>query len=135
MAESLEIRIGRVEEFPVGAMRVVRAGRLEIGVVRQEGGAFHAVRNRCPHRGAPICKGSMGGTMLPSAPGELAYGLELGVLRCPWHGYEFDIVSGDALFGVTGLRLRTFPVVVRTGELHVIVPRAAARAEPEGDQA
>lgn len=136
MAEGVEIHLGRVEDFPVGGMRIMRAGRLEIGIVQHEPGGFHAVRNRCPHRGAPICKGSVGGTMLPSTPGELAYGMEPGVLRCPWHGYEFDLASGEALFGVTDLRLRTFPVVVRDGEIHVVLPRAAAaQAGTEGDRA
>jgi nitrite reductase/ring-hydroxylating ferredoxin subunit len=133
MTEGVEVNLGRVEEFPVGGMRIVRAGRLEIGVVRHEGGEIHAVRNRCPHKGAPLCRGAVGGTMLPSTPGDLAYGLEPTVLRCPWHGYEFDLASGKALFGVTELRVRTFPVVVRDDAVHVILPPNTA-AETSGEQ-
>jgi nitrite reductase/ring-hydroxylating ferredoxin subunit len=133
-ADRAEIRIGEVEDFPVGRMRIVLAGTLEIGVIRHADGTFHAMRNRCPHRGAPLCLGRVSGTMLPSAPGELAYGLDHMVVRCPWHGYEFDIATGRGLFGNAGMRLRTYPVALRDGAAHVTLRRASAGTGAEGDQ-
>jgi nitrite reductase/ring-hydroxylating ferredoxin subunit len=61
--------------------------------------------------------------MLPGAPGEWAYGLEGRVLRCPWHGWEFDVEGGKMLFGTGNRRLTVFPVTVRDGRVFVEVPR------------
>ena len=47
------------------------------------------MRNRCPHHGGPLCLGSVASRVEQPPPGryELA---EQVVLRCPWHGWEFD---------------------------------------------
>lgn len=100
-------------------MRILRLGRREIGVFRTADGALFAVRNVCPHKGAPICRGKVTGTMLPSAPGCLEYGMEERVLRCPWHGMEFDVRTGEALFGETNTHVRTYPVSVREGVVEI----------------
>jgi nitrite reductase (NADH) small subunit len=129
-----EIPIGSVDAFPVGKMHIVQAGALEIGVVRQQNGTIHAIRNRCPHKGAPICLGSVGGTMLPSAPGTLTFGLDQTVVRCPWHGYEFDLATGQGLFSNAGMRVRTFPVAVRDGVAYLTRLPSPAQRPMEGEQ-
>jgi nitrite reductase (NADH) small subunit len=113
------VALGRVEEFPVGAFRILAVSGREIGVLRAADGRWHAFRNWCPHRGAPICRGKLTGTTLPSAPGALAWGLEASVLRCPWHGYEFDVASGRRPFVESRMQLRKYPVVVEGGVVHV----------------
>ncbi|HBK07225.1 MAG TPA: 2Fe-2S ferredoxin [Acetobacteraceae bacterium] len=115
MGPTTDTPIGEIEAFSIGKMHIVQAGGFEIGVVRHDDNSFHAIRNRCPHKGAPLCQGSFGGTMLPSAPSELHYGLEQTVVRCPWHGYEFDLATGQGLFSNENMRVRTFPVTVRDG--------------------
>jgi nitrite reductase (NADH) small subunit len=60
--------------------------------------------------------------MLPSPRGVLAYGLEEGVLRCPWHGWEFDLQTGRALFGTAGKRLVTYGATVRDGTVMLTLP-------------
>lgn len=113
--------VGDVEEFPPGTIRLFEVAGRSVGVVRCNG-RFHAVRNRCPHRGAPVCRGNVSGTMLPSRPGEFVYGLDGRVLRCPWHGWEFDLEDGKALFGIDGRRLVTYPVHVEEGRVLVEIP-------------
>lgn len=59
--------------------------------------------------------------MLPSPPQEYIYGMENLVLACPWHGWEFDIRTGQALFDPSGVAVRAYPVKVE--------------APPDGEQA
>jgi nitrite reductase (NADH) small subunit len=53
------------------------------------------VRNRCPHHGGPLCLGTVE-QRVTGRPGGYARTDEL-VLRCPWHGWEFDPVTGACL--------------------------------------
>ncbi len=115
------IRVGRVEDFPIGRFRIVTADEVEIGVVRLANGAVHAVRNRCPHKGAPICKGILGGTWPPSPVGELAFERDGEVLTCPWHGYEYDLDTGLELYQERPTRLRKYEVAVENGAVFVTV--------------
>ena len=62
------------------------------------GGRVFAVENSCPHQGGPLCKGRVSGALLPSAPYEYRYDGERPILTCPWHGWEFELESGKALF-------------------------------------
>jgi nitrite reductase/ring-hydroxylating ferredoxin subunit len=84
-------------EFPAGSRAIIRAGGREIGVFHTAAGYF-AVRNSCPHQAAPLCLGVVGGTTLKSAPGEYVWGMEGRILRCPWHGWEFDLETGVGLY-------------------------------------
>lgn len=110
------VRVGAVSDFTEGECRLVEAGGHEIGVYNL-GGALYAIRNFCPHRGAPICRGQLHGTMLPSDPSKYVYGMHGVVLKCPWHRWEFDIATGNTLFGIDKRRLITYPVVVRDDDV------------------
>jgi 3-phenylpropionate/trans-cinnamate dioxygenase ferredoxin subunit len=104
-------RLGSLDAFPEGGCTVVQVGRRSVGVFNVDG-RLYAVRNSCPHHGAPICMGQFGGTMLPSAPGELSYGMENKVLRCPWHGWEYSIEDGSSVGGIDRSRQVTYPVSI-----------------------
>ena len=108
-----QIAVGKVDEFPVGQFKIVTVEGREIGIARLASGEFRAVRNVCPHKGAPVCKGFISGTALPSAPGELAYGHDGEVLVCPWHGYEFDLNSGTQLYQNDAVKLLMYPAQLR----------------------
>ncbi len=116
-----KVEVGRVEDFVPGKFKIISVDDLEIGIVRLANGAYHAVRNRCPHKGAPICKGILGGTWPPSAVGELRFEREGEVLVCPWHGYEYDLETGLELFQERPTKLRKYEVTVETGSLFVHV--------------
>lgn len=116
---------GTIDEFPPRAWRVARVGKRAIGIYNT-GERLHAVLNVCPHEGAPLCVRPLGGTMLPAAPERLEYGLEDRVLRCPWHGWEFDVETGEMLFGTGSRRLTTFPVTVEGDRVFIDVERRTA---------
>lgn len=104
-------RVARAADLPPGARAIVDVGGRSIGVFNV-GGTYHAVRNLCPHQQAPLCEGPVMDTTLPSAPGAYVFGLEGRVLRCPWHGWEFDLVTGRSLFDPHACRVRSYPVTV-----------------------
>ncbi len=89
--------VAKAAEFPVGSRKIVKVRGREIGVFHTVAGLF-AVRNSCPHQAAPLCLGTVTGTTLPSLPGEYVWGKEGEVLRCPWHGWEFDLTTGVGLY-------------------------------------
>jgi len=55
----------------------VSAGHKEVCLTHYQG-AFHALDNKCPHQGGPLGEGA----------------IENGMLRCPWHGWDFDPCTG-----------------------------------------
>ena len=61
----------------------------------------------------------LGGTLVASAPQEFVYGRHERVLRCPWHGWEFDLESGRSLFEPRRVGLRVFLVTCEDGQVVV----------------
>ena len=98
-------------ELPPGSRRVVEVEGRSIGVFNV-GGTFYALRNTCPHQGAPLCEGSVQGTALPSRPGEHRWARDGEILRCPWHGWEFDLTTGRSIFNPHRTRVKRYEVTV-----------------------
>lgn len=96
----------------------MEVGSRSIGIVNT-GDELFAVLNVCPHQHAPVCEGTVSGTLVPSRPGEIVYGMENHVIRCPWHGWEFDLETGKPVFRVDKGRLLTFPVIVEGGVVYI----------------
>ena len=69
-----------------------------------------------PTRGAPLCRGTITGTARSTQPGEIIWERDGQILRCPWHGWEFDIASGRSVFNPHRLRVRTYDVTVEQTE-------------------
>jgi 3-phenylpropionate/trans-cinnamate dioxygenase ferredoxin subunit len=109
--------VARASEIRPGEFKLVEVKRLSIGVFNVNG-QFVAVLNVCPHELAPVCRGRLGGTTLPSPPGEYRWGREGEILACPWHGWEFDLLSGQAL-GDSRVRLKRYPVTVEDDTIFV----------------
>ena len=84
------------EDLGPGERRIVEVAGRSIGLFNV-GGRVYALHNGCPHNGGPLCEGRVGGTTLPVRGRVFAYGREEEVLRCAWHGWEFDIATGRAL--------------------------------------
>ena len=110
------VYVSALDELAVGESRIVEARDKSIGVFNT-GSQIVAVLNLCPHEFAPVCRGVLGGTTLPSKPGEFIWGRENEILRCPWHGWEFDLHSGQCLTGRS--KLRRYPVVIRDEAIYV----------------
>jgi nitrite reductase (NADH) small subunit len=87
---------------------VVEVAGRSIALVCKADGSLRALLNRCPHQGGPLGLGHFGPMISAADVGE--YELIPGqyVLRCPWHGYEFDVDSGWALVEGERRRVRTF---------------------------
>ena len=96
-------------------MIVVLEGR-SIGVFNVRGELF-ALRDTCPHQGGPLCRGSLSGLLTSTSPGTYSYERPGEVLRCPWHGWEFDIRTGRSLVDPDHLRIRTYEVSVDADQL------------------
>jgi nitrite reductase/ring-hydroxylating ferredoxin subunit len=110
----------REDELPIGERRIAAVDGLEIGVFNLSG-RLVAYRNLCPHQGAPVCQGRVGGTTLPSAPGEYVFGRLGRILHCPWHGWQFDLETGEALGHRA--RLAAVEAAIEAGEVVVYVKK------------
>ncbi len=102
--------VGRAADLPPGSRRIVAVGGREIGVFNVKG-KYYALRNTCPHQSAPLCLGEVTGLVVADAPGELRWTRDGEILRCPWHGWEFDILNGRTVFQSRN-RVKTYPVHV-----------------------
>jgi nitrite reductase/ring-hydroxylating ferredoxin subunit len=107
--------IGTVTDFPEGTRKVLVVEGRSIGVFQVKG-SYYALKNSCPHQGAPLCVGTVTGMTLASSPGEYLYGREGEILRCPWHGWEFDITSGKSIFDPNKCLVKSYEVTVETEE-------------------
>jgi len=112
---STRTTVCRVDEMACGDVRRVRLGSRDVVLCRAASGDFYAVGDRCPHQGASLCSGSLGGTTFSSQPGEYQWGSQGEILRCPWHGWEFDIKSGGSVWGDPRIRVATYPVYIEQG--------------------
>lgn len=120
------VDVGGVDEFSVGCFRILRIEAREVGVIKLSDATFRAIRNVCPHAGAPLCRGTVGGTMIPSSPGDLVFSADTLVVRCPWHAWEFDLETGKALFVSPTARVKMYPVECVGGRVIVDFRSSAA---------
>ncbi len=102
----------RVGELPPGARKLVEINGRSIGVFRLEDGRYLALRNRCPHRGAPLCEGRRTGLITAEEPYRPVFQRDGEILRCPWHGWEFDLITGRSVFMPEAIRVKSYPVGV-----------------------
>tara|TARA_B100000949_G_C13993448_1_gene330159 strand:+ start:13 stop:378 length:366 start_codon:yes stop_codon:yes gene_type:complete len=108
--------VANTSEIPPGERKIVEVDGRSIGIFNVNG-KFVAVLNVCPHEMAPVCRGTVRGTTLKSAPGEFCWGREGEILACPWHGWEFDLMTGQAL--ADKRRLKLYEVVVEDDTVFV----------------
>lgn len=107
--------VAPVSAVPEGGRIIVEAGGREIGIFRVDG-EFHAFLNRCPHLGGPLCEGEMLGLIESDGPGDIRLDAGHRMLTCPWHGWEFDIKTGQSYCDPARMRARRYPVAVEHGE-------------------
>ena len=123
--------VASVDELPPGSRKIVEVAGRSIGIFNVRGELF-ALRNRCPHQGGPLCEGKQWGQLTARVPGEFEYGREGEILTCGWHGWEFDIRTGQSWCEPERLRVRAYQVSVEPGAAIVAEPEAEGPAG-EGD--
>ena len=107
--------VATVEEIPPGGRKIVEVAGRSIGVFNVDG-EFFALRNRCPHQGGPLCAGKLAGLVQSSGtPGDYSYSRPGEMLRCPWHGWEYDIRTGQSWWDPGRTRVRSYDVTIEAG--------------------
>ena len=116
--------VARASDIAPGTCRIVTVRGREIGIFNLDGEYF-ALANRCPHAGGPLCQGRVGPLVLSDGPGHYRLTREREFLRCPWHGWEFDIRTGQSWCDPHSVRARQYKVTVESGDSLVKGPYVA----------
>jgi nitrite reductase/ring-hydroxylating ferredoxin subunit len=106
--------VGAVADFPPGKGHSVDVDGRSVAVFNVDG-RFYALRDVCPHQGAPLSMGPIVGNLSATEPGCYRYDAGQKRVRCPWHGWEYDLASGQSSFDPKRNRVRSFPVRVEEG--------------------
>ena len=89
---------------PIGSMKQFYVNEMEILVVNFND-QIYCLDARCTHAGAPLAEGTLNGWLL----------------TCPWHGSQFNVTNGKVLHGPAEKQLKTYPSVVRDGNVFIDV--------------
>jgi len=106
--------VASVGEFPPGSRKFLTLEGRPIAIFNING-EFFGLLNRCPHQGAALCEGALIGLAQSSNPGEIQYTRLGEIIRCPWHGWEFDIRTGQSWCEPKRFRTRAYAVNVEPG--------------------
>lgn len=95
------VRVASADEIPVGTGKELAASNRVIALYNVDG-QFHALDGVCPHAGGPLGQGTLDGN----------------VVTCPWHGWQFNVTSGQHCLNAS-LQHTSFPVKVDNGIVYV----------------
>ena len=94
----MRVVVGKVSDFENGDRKIVDVNGKSIGVFRIDD-RFYALRNRCPHQFGPLCVGELAPRAVSDGPGDVRMAPGPPLLACPWHGWEYDIATGQSFMG------------------------------------
>src|SRR5437762_6646967 len=106
--------VAAVADIPPGGRKLVEVSGRAV-VVFNVRGEFFALSNRCPHRGGSLDKGRLTGLVESPEPGTYRYSRRGEIIRCPWHGWEFDIRTGKSWCDPGRVRAKSFAVSIEPG--------------------
>ncbi|MEX2374016.1 MAG: Rieske (2Fe-2S) protein [Dehalococcoidia bacterium] len=106
--------VAMAEEIPPGERRVVSVNGRPI-VVFNLSGQYYALLNACPHQRAELARGIVAGITTSDEPGHAECQRSGEFIRCPWHGWEFDIRTGQSWTEPERYAVRQFAVSVEAG--------------------
>ena len=98
-----KVEAGRVEDLPPGNCKTIELSADRELALYNVNGEFYATENFCPHKGAPLAEGI----------------LCEHVIECDWHGWQFDVRSGECL--TVRETIETYSVVIEDGLIKVVV--------------
>ena len=118
-----EIHVAEAGDVPEGGHKLVDAGGREVGIYRHKG-QLYAFQNLCPHQGGPACEGLFMPRVTEIIDAEKRYlGQDFDRDRmqivCPWHGWEFDVTTGQAA-GDRTVSLIAVKVIEKQGKIYVV---------------
>jgi nitrite reductase (NADH) small subunit len=93
------VRAIAVADLPPGQAAEITVAGQAIALFNIDG-TFHALANRCPHRGGPLGQGFVDGSQV----------------SCPWHNWTFDVTTGE---NVAGPDLKVARYEVKVEDEHV----------------
>lgn len=95
------IRLAAVSDLPPGTAGEYVAGERIVALFNVDG-TLHALDGICPHQGGPLGKGALRGC----------------IVTCPWHGFQFDVTTGQHQASQSLVHPR-FEVKVEGGEIFI----------------
>ena len=106
--------VAKTDEIPAGGSKRITVKGRDIGVFNVKGEYF-ALLDRCPHQGGPLCRGKIVGLALSPEPGTYQLSRQGEMLKCPWHGWEFDLRTGQSWCDPTTVYVKQYAVAVEPG--------------------
>ena len=97
--------VAKLADVPEGQGTAVEAAGYSV-VLFRIGPHVHALRNRCPHAGAPLSIGRLRGREL----------------TCAWHGWAFDVTTGESFPRNPPFDITTYPVTIEAGDIWLELP-------------
>ncbi len=125
--------VATVDEIPPGTRKLVTVGTRNI-VVFNVAGEFLALLDRCPHQGGSLCDGVLTGFVESDEPGQYRYSRPGEIIRCPWHGWHFDLRTGQSWGEPERVRTKPYAVEVADGKALVEGPYQAETVEVTVDR-
>jgi 3-phenylpropionate/trans-cinnamate dioxygenase ferredoxin subunit len=116
--------VAAARDIPPGGRKLVTVRGRKIAVFNL-GGDYFGLLNRCPHQGGSLCEGVTTGLLQSPSPGEYIHTRKGEIIRCPWHGWEFDIRTGQSYCDPERIRTRTYQVELAPGQTVVEGPYLA----------
>ena len=107
--------VASATDVPPGAHIRVEAGGVPVAIFNLDGEYF-GLLDRCPHMGGNLSEGCVIGLVESEKPGRYAYSRAGEIVRCPWHGWEFDIRTGQSRFDPSRWKTRVLDVDVESAE-------------------
>ena len=108
-------KVAELDELPEGRVKSATCAHRTVCVTHHNG-TYAALDDKCPHQGGPLGEGS----------------IENGLLRCPWHGWDFDPLTGKPPGGYDD-GVPTFPTEVRDDGVYVGVEEEAPHQRTVSD--
>ena len=116
--------VAEVSGFPDKGIRRVEVAGREICLVRL-GDEFFALMDVCPHGGAKLSGGRLGAVVESDGPGHYRMCRKDEMLKCPWHGWEYDVRTGQSWSDPKSTRTRAYATEAVAGEELVKGPYVA----------
>jgi 3-phenylpropionate/trans-cinnamate dioxygenase ferredoxin subunit len=108
--------VARVDDIPDGERLIVDIGKRRIGIFNVRG-RFYALLHKCPHASGPLCEGTLQHPVYGEKPGDVRMDRDRVLLSCPWHGWLFDLETGQSWWDPATTTVRRFPVEVAHGDV------------------